>query len=62
MLNRVNTTTLLLVFPTDLIHPIIQLHVKTKSSIRTIAPTGTSSFFLSFFTMISHSKNSVALE
>ena len=26
---------------TDLIHPIIQLHVKTKSGIRTIAPTRT---------------------
>jgi len=27
--------------PNDLIHPIIQLHVKTKSGLRTISPTGT---------------------
>lgn len=27
--------------PTDLQHPIIQLHLKTKSGVRTIAPTGT---------------------
>jgi len=27
--------------PTDLMHPLIQLHVKTKSGLRTIAPTGT---------------------
>lgn len=27
--------------PEDLMHPIIQLHIKTKSGIRTVAPTGT---------------------
>lgn len=27
--------------PTDLIHPIIQLHVKTKAGTRTMSPTGT---------------------
>lgn len=27
--------------PKDLLHPIIQLHIKTKNGIRTIAPTGT---------------------
>jgi phage antirepressor YoqD-like protein len=27
--------------PKDLLHPIIQLHIKTKGGIRTIAPTGT---------------------
>jgi len=29
------------VAPTNLIHPILQLHVKTKSGLRTISPTGT---------------------
>jgi len=32
--------------PTDLIHPIIQLHVKIKSDIRTIAPTRTFEYML----------------